>query len=87
MGTEQLENEDRQGKKRVIIHRPGKPVREIWTDKTFENAPFIRRPKTHRSAPVTFENAPIGYMDRSDLYWIAYQKGFRDGQRKERTSW
>lgn len=86
MGTEQLKDKNREGKRRVIIATAGKPVREVWTDKTFETAPYDRRPKPHRpeeKRTVVFENAPV---TRADLYWLAYQRGWRDAMRKGRES-
>ena len=86
MGTGQSENKDREGKRRVIIATAGRPAREVWLDKTFEKTPYVKRLKPHRQEEkrtVVFENAPV---TRADLYWLAYQRGYRDGRRKESES-
>lgn len=92
MGTEQSENKNREGKRRIIIASAGRPVREVWTDKTFEKAPYVKRLKTHQSGERTFKNAPVDRrfentpMTRADLYWLAYQRGWRDAMRKGRET-
>ena len=92
MGIEQSENKDREGKRRIIITSAGRPVREVWTDKTFEKAHYVKRLKTHQLGERMFENAPTeklfknAPMTRADLYWLAYQRGWRDAMRKGRET-
>lgn len=91
MGTEQLENKDREGKKRIIIASPGKPTKEVWTYKTFPPQQIREYMRKHAPKPIDKFNdmqGPhiISQITKSDLIWLAYQRGFRDGQRKERES-
>lgn len=91
MGTEQLEGKDRKGKKRIVISAPGQPDKVVYTDKTFENAPIIRknarkRTETSKIAPKMPDNMISVPLNSSDVIWKAYQRGFRDGQMKERLS-
>ena len=88
MGVEQPESKGGKDKRKILISRPGKPVKCVFTDRTFEKAPDYRRPKprTFEKAPVTIQNAPVIPQDKADLFWLAYSLGFRDGQRKERET-
>lgn len=91
MGTEQLEGQDRKGKKRIVISTPGQPDKVVYTDKTFENAPIVRknarkRTETPKNAPKMPEISFSVPLNISDVIWKAYQRGFRDGQLKEKQS-